>query len=296
MPTVTERPVAVVCAALPVEHRSNLEHLQTEPVERQRNGSLYLLGDFEHWHIAATDVGRDNAPVSAQVERAIAQFAPKVLLFVGIAGGRRKVRHGDVVAADAVYDYQAGRDTDSGRAGRVKSLAAPFALTQRAKAVAARGQWLDRIRPGPATAPVAHIGPLASGGSVVTGGDSATARLIATHCDDALAVETEGYGVMAAGHVNPAVMTMVIRGISDLLDDKHIEADRQWQPRAARHAAAFAFELLARWRPEPTAPDTEAAAPVAAAPKYLVAQGPGAVGNVAALGDDSVGELHIHRR
>jgi hypothetical protein len=40
------------------------------------------------------------------------------------------------------------------------------------------------------------------------------------------------------------VAALVIRGISDLLTGKNTADDEYWQPAAARHAAAFAFELL----------------------------------------------------
>lgn len=294
MPTDNHRPVAVVCAALGLEYQAILEHLETPPIERDERGSLYQLGDFEHWCVVATHIGRDNTPAAVQVERAITLFNPAVVLLVGIAGGRRKVRHGDVVAADSVYDYQAGRDTDETTLGRVKSLAASFPLVQRAKAVASQNRWRDRIVLPLDRPPEAHVGPLAAGGRVVTSAESHTARLIDRHCDDALGIETEGFGVMAAAHANPSVSAMVIRGISDLLDDKAFAADRHWQPVAARHACAFAFELLHHTRPDQpvarTAPGEQRPAST-----YIVAQGDNAVANVAAVGDHSRGELHIHR-
>jgi nucleoside phosphorylase len=55
----------------------------------------------------------------------------------------------------------------------------------------------------------------------------------------------EGHGVMQAAHQRN-VDALVVRGISDLLDGK-AESDRTgWQPRAARHAAAFAMQVLAK--------------------------------------------------
>ena len=64
--------------------------------------------------------------------------------------------------------------------------------------------------------------------------------------EDTLAVETEGYGFFQTAHANPQVEACIIRGISDLIDNKY-EADlANSQVIAARHASAFAFKFCAR--------------------------------------------------
>lgn len=53
----------------------------------------------------------------------------------------------------------------------------------------------------------------------------------------------EAAGVAQAGHLNDSPVA-VVRGISDLADgSKTSHADRDWQPRAAENAAAFATHL-----------------------------------------------------
>src|SRR5262249_15486460 len=47
-------------------------------------------------------------------------------------------------------------------------------------------------------------------------------------------------------YVNEGMASLVVRGISDLLSDKSADNDRRWQVPAARHASAFAFEVLSR--------------------------------------------------
>src|SRR2546425_7320122 len=59
----------------------------------------------------------------------------------------------------------------------------------------------------------------------------------------------EAGGVLKAIHANGNIPALVIRGISDLLDNKTAADASGSQERAARHASAFAFEVLASLDP-----------------------------------------------
>jgi tetratricopeptide (TPR) repeat protein len=55
----------------------------------------------------------------------------------------------------------------------------------------------------------------------------------------------EGYGFFSATHANQQVDALIVRGISDLIDKKSRDDAANSQEIAARHASAFAFEVLA---------------------------------------------------
>ncbi|MES4904044.1 MULTISPECIES: hypothetical protein [unclassified Streptomyces] len=248
------RAEVVILTALEVEYRAvraHLEELRTVAAER---GSLFEVGVFREGHpgtsVAIHMTGPGNPGAAALVERASALFAPRTLLFVGVAGGRKDVGLGDVVAAEAVYDYETGKDTEDAFLPRQKTHQSAYDLVQLARMVAAGDEWQRGIRParsgGNVPRPRAHVKPIAAGGRVVAHQRSEVGRRLTAGAGDAVAVDMEGFGFLAGAYVNRHVDALVIRGISDLLADKDEAHDEHWQPVASRHAAAFAFELLRR--------------------------------------------------
>jgi hypothetical protein len=112
-----------------------------------------------------------------------------------------------------------------------------------------RGEaWTKRIKPeAPSPLPKVIVAPIAAGTKVLASTKSSIYKFIRSHYNDAQAVEKEGLGFLSAAHANRDVKAVVIRGISDLVDDKDEDDVRGFQDSASRHAAAFAFELLANW-------------------------------------------------
>jgi len=241
----------VVLTALEVEYRAVRAHLEDPRVVQAERGALFELGVFREGagerSVAIHMTGPGNPGAAVSVERAVALFAPRAGLFVGVAGGRKDVALGDVVAADAVYDYETGKDTESGFLPRQKTYQSAYGLVQLARLVAAGDAWQRRIRSGDAAPrPYAHVKPLAAGGRVVAHHHSDVGLRLAASAGDALAVDMEGFGFLAGAYVNQQLDALVIRGISDLLGDKGEAHDERWQPVASRNAAAFAFELISR--------------------------------------------------
>ncbi len=241
---------AVILTALPVEYeavRANLKDLR----EKIHEGTIYELGNFQpgdrSWEVAISEIGMGNPGAASAAERAIAYFKPRLVLFVGVAGGLKDVQLGDVVAADRVYGYEFGKVDTAGFKTRPSVYNATYALEQRARAVARRQDWLKRLPlPLPDRTPKALVGPIAAGEKVLASTTSETWNLIKQSYGNALAVEMEGHGFLAALHANQHVEALIVRGISDLIDGKQEADAANSQEIAARHASAFAFEVLAK--------------------------------------------------
>jgi nucleoside phosphorylase len=243
---------AVILTALGVEYQAVRAHLKGYQKMRHPEGTVYeegrLAGPGVEWCVAIAQVGAGNTASALETERAIAHFKPDVLLFVGVAGGIKDVVRGDVVAADAVYDYETGKVTGQ-FLPRGKAQSSAYALVEQARVTSRGRAWKRRIRSGPAaTSPHVYVGALAAGEKVIANRRSSLCRWIATTYSDALAVEMEGSGFLRSAWANGSTPAMVIRGISDCLDDKGPAPDSDWQPVAAAHAAAFAIELLIGYR------------------------------------------------
>ncbi len=242
---------AVILTALPVEYQAVRIHLTDLHEEVHPQGTIYERGTFfasknRLWDIVIVEVGKGNACTARESERAINYFQPKVILFVGVAGGLKDVQLGDVVAATKVYGYESGKVTMAFQT-RPNVVNVTHRLEQRVRAEARKPDWQQRIgEPLPERTPRVFVAPIAAGEKVLASTDSAEWQFLKACYSDALAVETEGHGFSLTAHANPQVEALVIRGISDLIDNKH-EADvANSQALAARHASAFAFEILAK--------------------------------------------------
>jgi tetratricopeptide (TPR) repeat protein/nucleoside phosphorylase len=226
-----------------------LGHLRDVQEVTHPEGTVYEWGTFTGrgriWRVAVAEIGMGGPKAASETERAISFFHAQIALFVGVAGGLKDVKLGDVVASTKVYAYEAGK---AAKKFEVRPVVWPssYALEQRARSVARKGEWLARPDDtSPHLIPHAYIGALAAGEKVLGSMQSSLYTLLKANYSDSLGVEMEGHGFLAAVHANHTVHGLVIRGISDLIDDKPTADAAGWQEIAAQHAAAFAFQVLA---------------------------------------------------
>ena len=241
---------AIILTALDVEYRAVRAHLVQHREIVHREGTVYELGNFSTqggvWKIALAQVGKGNVSAAFEAERAIEHFSPKFALFVGVAGGLKDVCVGDVVAATKVYGYEAGK-VGKDFAARPEVGSSAYSMEQRARAEAKKEDWLWRIKGQPSTqAPQVFVAPIAAGEKVINSTRSSVCQFLKAYYSDALAVEMEGHGFLSATHARGTIQALIIRGISNLLDDKGEADAASFQAIAARHASAFAFEILAK--------------------------------------------------
>lgn len=248
----------VILTALSVEYKAVRAHLRKVREETHPRETVYEKGEYRAmdgsvWEVCIAEIGAGNSEAARETERVISHFSPEIVLFVGVAGGLKDVSIGDVVVATKVYGYESGKAMRTFNP-RPQVHETAYGLQQRARAEARRDEWGKHIARGLRRGYKILVGPIASGDKVVASRRSTFFRFLNEHYGDALAVEMEGWGCLDAVHASHDVRGLIVRGISDLIDRKS-KADRTGsQALAARHASAFAFQVLSSLARRPETP------------------------------------------
>ncbi|WP_052890422.1 5'-methylthioadenosine/S-adenosylhomocysteine nucleosidase [Thermogemmatispora carboxidivorans] len=211
----------------------------------------YEVGEFKasgtHWEIVFKESGQRNTVCSVVTQQALTDTQPELAMLVGVAGGLRDVVPGDVVIPELIYDYASGKAGEQFQP-RPRTFAPDRVLLEQARRLARDTAWQQWLPAPPERNPSVLCKPLAAGDILMHSRRASVYHFIRTYYDDAVAVAMEDAGFMEAAQYNrtPAI---VVRAISDLLDDKSERDAQGYQEQAANHASAFAFALLASGLP-----------------------------------------------
>jgi nucleoside phosphorylase len=245
---------AVIFTAIPVEYQAVRNHLIDLHEETHPLGTIYERGTFtaknKIWSVGIVQTRAGNVNASFETERAIAYFKPQIVIFVGVAGGLKDVRIGDVVVANKVYGYESGKASVTFLPRPAVSIPT-YPLLERAIAEARKDDWIKRLASSTLSrTPSVYVAAIAAGEKVLDSTRSTFWKFLKANYSDALAVEMEGYGFLQSTYANRQVDSLIVRGISDLIDGKsEADADNS-QELASRHASAFAFEILFKFKEE----------------------------------------------
>lgn len=237
--------LVVMLTALDLEYQAVRRNLEDPQLHRHQKGTRFEIGTISgtRARVALALVGKGNHATAVLAERAIDEFKPLAVLFVGVAGALRpQLELGDLIVATHVYAYHGGTSEDDGFKARPRVWEAPHHTDQLARHIARTGSWQNRLS-SDSPHPTVHFGAIAAGEIVHDSRISYEAGLIREHYNDTKAVEMEAAGVAQAAHLNGSPV-VVVRGISDYADGEKSKADAgNWQKRAATNAAAFAVQF-----------------------------------------------------
>jgi nucleoside phosphorylase len=238
-------PRVIIATALPLERNELIKMLGATHYDAQ------LFADVATWptddplfQIYVITTGAGNLEAQGAILHALRQLKPKLAFFVGVAGGVKDSNVGDVIYSTKVYYYEGGKEEDDGMKSRPVSERTSKDLVQLALRVA--GESWQPGQPEGVELPKATPAVIASGESVLASNkpSATTFQHIKRSYNDTQVVDMEGYGFLKACADGNLRHSMVIRGVSDKIEDKAESDAKGNQPRAAQNAAAFLFALL----------------------------------------------------
>ncbi len=247
-----KKPILIL-TALEVERRAIEQYLSNiKPVSHPITGTDYTKGIYtcngETLEVIVARTDQTNVNSAIETERAIAHFDPEYVFFAGVAGGLKDVKVGDIVIGRDVYGYERGKAEEGNLKPRPQFGASSYKLEQIAGRYATSEEWMHAkaklLNPEFALSIQTYTGTIASGEKVDASIDSELHQFLKQNASHALAIEMEGLGFLEVCRMRPLVKTLLLRGISDLVDDKGQMDGKGSQPYASANVAAFLFGLL----------------------------------------------------
>lgn len=209
-------------------------------------GKLTINGQNHEVIIGRTDQTNVNAGI--ETERAIEYIKPDYIFFLGVAGGLKDVHIGDVVIGKDVYGFERGKATDAGFLVRPNFGFSSYDMERIALVFANSDSWRDTmttISHEKFNTPIKIFsGTIAAGEKVDASEKSNLHQFLKLNCSHALAIEMEGLGFLEVCRHHPEIKSLLIRGISDLVENKSTADLSGSQNFASLNAAKFVLGLI----------------------------------------------------
>lgn len=255
-------PTIVILTAIQEEYDAVKLFLK-EVVEVDQDDTTYEAGIFSLYEkdiakVVIRECGAKNMIAAQETERAIRNFKPSAIFFVGIAGSRKPndFSLGDVIFPKEIYSYEAGKSEKDAFMARPDLASTTYTLMELAKKERRKDDWKSLIKNGWNRSVKADLGIIASGEQIIEHYDSDIGQILSKHYNDTSAVEMEGFGFAKAairqGRSFSNMMIGIVRGISDIIEQpgkkkKELVTDRRpdnAKQLASDTAAAFAYWLI----------------------------------------------------
>ncbi|WP_416865762.1 MAG: hypothetical protein ACMVP2_26025 [Imperialibacter sp.] len=204
--------------------------------------------------IAASAPQMGMVAASTLTMKLIHSFRPKYVVMTGIAAGiRGKSNYGDILISELAFDYTSGKATKDSNSKEVfqpdfKSIGLSRDLLECATSCRGNRSFLDGIKNDwvgdstPSHSLNVHIGPIASGGSVVE--NTSILETITEHSRKLIGIDMETYGVYYAANncSKPKPKGVIsIKSVSDFAD---LEKSDNHQNYASYTSANYALKFF----------------------------------------------------
>ncbi len=242
----------VIQTALTIEQQAVVSKLSNVAIyEHPESKTQYKVGNYisnvSKLQIVVGRTNQTNINAAIETERVIQHFNPSYIFFIGVAGGLKDVTIGDIVIGTDVYGYEKGKSINE-FLSRPKFAFSSYELEMKAVDFSTSEEWKDKsasiINHKFQKMISVYSGTIASGDKVVAKLNSELYNFLKTNCSHALAVEMEGLGFLEACRPYPLIKSLLIRGISDLIDKKAVSDKNGTQLYASNNATEFLFGFI----------------------------------------------------
>ncbi len=243
----------LILTALSIERDAVSRHLTDVKLEKHPEvGTDYHRGVFTtpsgNLNVVVGRTDQTNINAALETERALQYYKPSHAFYVGVAGGLKDVNVGDIVIGTDVIGYERGKAEEEMFKQRPQFGASSYDLERAASSFAISNSWKIISTPlvDSQFAPEISVisGTIASGEKVDASNRSDLHKHIKINASHALAIEMEGLGFLTVCRTRPVVRSLLLRGISDLVNDKSVMDGKGSQSYASQNVAAFLFGLI----------------------------------------------------